>query len=80
MSRIEFSLPHHGLAASRRPTLPSLTGILRSLAQCMRRNDLAELDARQLHDAGIDPVRAGRAKAVDVSAAELRRMNSLAIG
>jgi len=80
MSRIEISLPPQDITAPWTSGLAALTSVIRTLSRHGRAADLSRLDARQLHDAGIDPAHAGRGRGVAVSAAAMRRLNSLSIG
>ena len=45
-----------------------------------RRGDLDGLNDRQLRDAGIDPVRAGRGKAIATDSATVARLQGLSHG
>jgi uncharacterized protein YjiS (DUF1127 family) len=49
------------------------------LRRAAEQRELAQLSERQLDDAGVDRSLAGRGKAAEVSAAALRRLESLAV-
>ena len=78
MSRMELSRP---LPSAARPMTERLAAALAGMALPFRRNahrhELAGLSDGQLHDAGIDPLLAGRGKAAAVDGAALRRLHSL---
>ena len=81
MSPMELSLRLPNTASPVRERLvAAVAAVTLSLRRAAHRRELAKLDERQLCDAGIDRSLAGRGKAAAVSAATLRRLQSLSFG
>jgi uncharacterized protein YjiS (DUF1127 family) len=82
MSHMELSLRLQKTAADlvRETVAAAIAAVALCLRREAQRNELAQLSERQLDDAGVDRSLAGRGKAAAVSAAALRRLESLSIG
>lgn len=81
MSPMELSLRLPNAASPvRERLLAAIAAVTLSLRRAAHQRELAELSDRQLCDAGIERSLAGRGKAAAVSAAALRRLQSLSFG